>query len=550
MIFSSSLCFLTLLSLFGYSYIFKKLIKNTNQIILNQDIFFGIFLAIFLSLFFNFFFPLKYFSLPVLILGIIFFIVGYKKKIYQIKLRYHLIFIFLINFFSFYNGVNVDSPMYHLQLINWMTLHKINLGITNLEIRFGMNSSWHSFLALMNISTSYFSTKFYLSSIIFSIICYESISKKKNIFLNDIYLFLSISFLITYSFLHPFVNGPILNQLGNPEVDTVSMFLYIFVLYLYLRICESEGQNKNYLINLFVILIFLSISFKISNISLILLLISIIITNKSYKILNISNVLVLFATVFWFIKNFLISSCIIYPIKFTCLNTSWLNISDIERHAKIIQSFARDTRLRDKYMNFDYTLYSNDWFLPWVNDYFFNTAILKISSVLFLLSFFILSLSFFFSFLKKKIVKINYNVISVVIFFVFSIYIWFKVPEVRFGYGFIISLPCFFLACILNKFSNLNYLSSKNIMISIFVLLFLLSSKHFKEFEQEHLIQNNRNNSDYTNIVKIGSFEGTDIYHSTNSQCGDYLEICVNEKKNSYEIISKFNYRIFLSDIK
>ena len=80
MIFSSSLCFLTLLSLFGYSYIFKKLIKNKNQIILNQDIFFGIFLAIFLSLFFNFFFPLKYFSLPVLILGIIFFIVGYKKK--------------------------------------------------------------------------------------------------------------------------------------------------------------------------------------------------------------------------------------------------------------------------------------------------------------------------------------------------------------------------------------------------------------------------------------------------------------------------------------
>ena len=43
-------------------------------------------------------------------------------------------------------------PLYHLQTLNWIILNKINLGITNLNIRFGVNSSWHSFLALMNIS--------------------------------------------------------------------------------------------------------------------------------------------------------------------------------------------------------------------------------------------------------------------------------------------------------------------------------------------------------------------------------------------------------------
>ena len=553
MIFSTLFCFLTLVSLFGYSYLFKKFTNNhESTVILNQDIFFGIFTIIFLSLLLNFFLPLKYFSIPLFIFGIICFVIGYQKNLYRIKLHYYFIFILFINFISFYNGPNVDSPMYHLQTMNWMILHKINLGIANLNIRFGLNSSWHSFLALMNISNNYLSTKFYLSSVIFSIVCYEVASKKKSFSLSDVYLFLAISFLITYSFLHPFVNGPILNQLGNPENDTVAMLLYIFVLYFYLKINESSNQNKNYLINLFIILVFFSISVKISNASLIFLLILIIITNKNYKLFCISNVLVFFATAFWFLRSFLISGCLVYPIaiKALCVNTMWTNLFQADLHGKVIQSFARDTRLRDKYMNFDYTLNSNDWFLPWVNDYFLNTAILKISSLLFLFSFFILCLFFVYEYFKKGNVKINYNIIFISCFFLVSAYIWFKAPEVRFGSGFIISLPCFFLALIFHKFINLNYLSSRNVMICIFVLFFLLSMKHFRKFELKHLVQNNRNNSNYSNISKIGTFDGVEIYHSSNSQCGDFPKICVNTKKDSYKIISKFNYRIFLSDNK
>ena len=50
------------------------------------------------------------------------------------------------------------------------------------------------------------------------------------------------------------------------------------------------------------------------------------------------------------------------------------------------KSFSRDTRLRAKYNDFEHTIYSNDWFLPWVKDYLFNDAFLKLSIFIFLSS--------------------------------------------------------------------------------------------------------------------------------------------------------------------
>ena len=48
--------------------------------------------------------------------------------------------------------MNVDSPMYHLQVIKWLSFHKISFGLSNLEIRLGFNSSWHSLVALLDLS--------------------------------------------------------------------------------------------------------------------------------------------------------------------------------------------------------------------------------------------------------------------------------------------------------------------------------------------------------------------------------------------------------------
>lgn len=551
MFFSTIVCLIIFISTTGYAYLFKKIIYRDKTVeIFNHDIFLGVFFITFISFLINFFFPLKYFSIFIIIIGFVFFIYGFKNKIYQFKIFYYFVLLFLINFISFYNGPNVDSPMYHLQVVKWMNSEKINLGIINLEVLFALNSSWHSFLALMDISNKFVSAKYYLSSIIFSIIIYEIIYKKK-IQLSDVYLFLSISFLLTFSLIHPNVNGPILNHLGNPEVDIVAMFFYFYTLYFFLKLME-ENQKKNiiFLLNIFTILIFLSISIKLSNASLILLLIFIIIKNKNYKIFSFANFIVFAASISWFLKNFLISGCLIHPLKITCINTAWTNIALVDQDAKIIQSFARDTRLRDKYRDFDFFLESNDWFLPWFNDYFLNTSLLKISSILFLISFFTVIFLFFYRFFLKKNKKINHLTLLASSFFILSGYIWLKAPEIRFGSGFIISLPCFFIALAIYNLLKEKYLNFSKIKIATMVLLLLLSTKHFPSFKLEHLVQNNRNyNYNYnTDIIKIGTFNGVDIYQSTKWECGDFSKICVNRKKNNYKIINRLSYRIFLSD--
>jgi hypothetical protein len=429
-----------------------------------------------------------------------------------------------------------------------MILNKINLGITNLNIRFGVNSSWHSFIALMNISFSNISLKYYLSSIIFSILSYEIFFKKK-FESEDIFLFLSISFILTFALIHPFVNGPILNQLGNPEVDTVAMFLFIFSFYYFIKLYDNNFVDLNSSINIFVIIIFLAVTTKLSNISLIFLLFIIIYINKNYKIINISNIFVSITGLLWLFRSFLISGCFIFPIKSTCINTKWSDLEQTEFIANVIQSYTRDTRLRAKWTDFDHTIHSYDWFIPWFNDYFLNSSLLKISAILTILACLFLLTLFLCEILKmnnKKKFNINYF-ISILIFFLSSIYVWHKAPEIRFGSGIIISIPCFLLAIIISKFNPKKYLTHYKTFFIVMILFILVCFKHFQKFDIKHLIIINKGNSKYEYIERIADIDGTEIFQSLTSKCGDFPKICVNKKKKNYKITNKFGYRIFLN---
>ena len=64
----------------------------------------------------------------------------------------------------------------------------------------------------------------------------------------------------------------------------------------------------------------------------------------------------------------------------TCFETSWsIGIDQIEQYSKIIKSYARDTPERSKYSNFDYTINSFQWLIPWLKEYAFKNALLQIS---------------------------------------------------------------------------------------------------------------------------------------------------------------------------
>ena len=240
MILSTAFNFLIITNLIGYSYLFKNFSNNKDNEIHNLDLLYGLIICIFLSLFLNFILPLKFFFYLIILVGFFSFLNCLFKKKIKIKLFYYLLIIFIFIFIIYSHGENVDSPMYHHQIIKWLYNYKITLGLTNLEIRFGDNSLWFNFLSLFQFKFKEFNSIHTLNIIPFSILTYEVLKQKKT--LSYLFLTLSLSFLFFFSYLHPFQNGIILNHLHNPEVDTIGMVFFIFSFYLLLMFLEDKNK--------------------------------------------------------------------------------------------------------------------------------------------------------------------------------------------------------------------------------------------------------------------------------------------------------------------
>ena len=164
--------YLLIISIFGYSFIFKKILykkKFNNFEISNLDFFYGIIFIYFISLLFHFIVPLSKMTPIVIIFGITSFLYCLINKQLKISLIKYFLTVLIFSIIAYYGSDNVDSPLYHLQVINWLTDHKLVFGIANLEYRYGINYPWYSILGLLNIEYLGFSNKYYFSLIIFSL---------------------------------------------------------------------------------------------------------------------------------------------------------------------------------------------------------------------------------------------------------------------------------------------------------------------------------------------------------------------------------------------
>ena len=102
----------------GHSYLFKIVIlNNKDQFIKNLDFIYGIFFLIAVGIIFNFFLPLEKIKLLFSIIGILFFFISFFNKKIRINFLNLLFFLSIFSFFTYWNGNNVDSPVYHIQTI-------------------------------------------------------------------------------------------------------------------------------------------------------------------------------------------------------------------------------------------------------------------------------------------------------------------------------------------------------------------------------------------------------------------------------------------------
>ena len=547
MIFSTTFNILILLTIIGFSYILKYFINSKNVNIYNRDVLYGLFFIFFLSLLINFVFPLKYFLLPFIVVGATGFLLCIYKKRLKINLFIHFLILFFMAFITYRHGDNIDSPMYHMQIIKWLSLEKVVFGLSNLELRFGINSLWFSFLSLFQFQLNEFNSIYILNFLPFSILFYEALETKKKNF-SYIFLTLSISFLIFFSYLHPFANGIILNHLHNPEIDTVAMVFFIYCFYLFLKFQEEKNIDNFRLIVLSAIICFYT---KISYMAV--LVFPILVTIMHYKmdlkkiLINKLNLLILSSGVFWSLKSFINSGCLVFPVKLTCFNTSWSpDVNKIDKYSKIVKSFARDTRERLRYTDFEHTIYSFDWFVPWFKDYVVNTAMLKISALIIIISIFFI----FFSYLLKLNQNIdidkrkNYLLCLLALFL--NLAVWFQAPEIRFGWGTIIATACFFLSISLFYNKYFERLSIKNIKFLTILIFGLIIYDNQQNLKIEKIITPYGKNFVYSKITKFANYNGFDFYVSNNWMCYDFKQICVNSIEERYNPKRINGYLFFL----
>ena len=537
---------LLLIAVFGYAFLYKFFLLKKKENLENVDFFYGLIFLLFLALILNLFKPLNLFTVILYLIGVISFIFAIVKNKININLLKYFLIISIFTFIAFYNNNNIDSPMYHLQTIKWMNLYKATFGLANLEIRFGMNSSWQSIIALMDLNFNEFSSKYYFNSLIVSVLVYEASIYSKSLDRNKIFLLASVLLLLFFSFLHPFNNGIILNHLGNPERDIFAMTCYIFIFYLLIKNYETNFRNNN-LINLLIISIVLCVTSRISTIGILMIPIIYIFFKKKINLINFTNIFAFVVGCLWLFRNFILSGCFVFPVKNTCLNTDWtISMLEMDHMIKEAMGLTRDAPFKTRHADYDYTINSLDWLGPWFKHYFLSTSLIQIGLILIVFSLIFIILS------KNKIDKKDKKFWSILFLPVFLNFIlWFKAPEIRYVWGNLIILPCFLIVIAIfcnKKILKLINENKKYVISSIYISLLMLSYKNFDKFRYDDLFKISNKNFGYSNIIQVGVYNGYTIYRSKNWQCADFKNICINKEKSNYRIKDYKNYLFFLNN--
>ena len=537
MIFNFILLSIIFLSLIGWGSIYK-LIFYKEEKFYNKDFFYGLFFVSTILLLLNFFIPLKYAFFPINVIGIFFSLKLIYNKNCTLKLPVLGIIALFFCFISAHNPIQIDANLYHMQTLKWISEYKISFGLVNLEERLGVNSLWHIFVSLFNISSNI--QLIYLINIIPLTILFNEVSEnfiKKNFNLPSLFLYFSFSFILFFSLVHPFNNGQILNHLGTPENDIAAMSAMLFSIYLFLLNLQKFDRGLFHLTNIVAVL---SVLFKLSHIYLLLLVfINFYIFRKKIKILDKLNYLIIFLGFLWLLRNFILSACIIYPLSKSCFfNLSWsLPKNDLITFEIITKAFNRDTPLRNKWFDLDYTINSFEWFLPWFKTYFMQTsffyfvfATLSFSVALYIFNKLVLN----FKFKNKKKLTILYFLLI----FIFPI-IWLQSPELRYAYGAFISIACLPLAI---NFNFKYYYKLINLSKYLFILLPILLI--YKNIDNVNLYDKKLNREfTYGNIKFYKKIDGYDVY--TSVLCKNIKEICVTFSDREYKIKKKYGYFFF-----
>ena len=467
----------------GYGKSFCKYF-NINCSSLSLEIIFGCFFLGSLGLVINFFFPINLIIANIiLIIGVFLFIYYYKDIEKEIK---YLIIITLIAFITgIYETSNrPDAGLYHLPYISNLNENKIILGLNNLHSRYGFTSFLQYISSVFNNSLFLEKAIFFPNLILYasSLIYFFRLTTNSKISneLKILALFFGISIAIDMNRFSEF---------GNDE--NAHMLFFVFITNFIIYFTKNNLVSKDYAKIIIALSLFLFMT-KVTYSILILLVIYIIFKSfKTFKFFDKLNIFLFIIFCLWILKNFFISSCLIYPIDITCFNNlSWSNNFSVEESlsAKAWAKGYPDSKVKYEFANY---ISNFEWVSTWVQNHFI--FILKKIAVIFVIFIFI----FFYISWKGKSFKASKGFKIIFYFnFIFCLIWFFNFPVYRFGSGILISTIVITFIYFQKNFSLTNF--SKIIRIVIPLLVLLIFSKNIDRIIDKTI--NNKFDNPWINI--------------------------------------------------
>ena len=341
-----------------------------------------------------------------------------------------------------------DAGLYHLPYISILNNEKIIFGLSNFHFRYGHISIIQYTSAIFN--NYIFSTNgiVFPAALFYAGIILNFISQVKIYLENKNYNF-HLFFLISVT-IYIFGKMSRYAEFGN---DIPAHLLFFFLLSEILR--NNLNHKLSEIRNFFLLGIFIFMNKIFLILSIIFPLIFISKNNCKKIFFNGKN---LFTSIFFFIwitKSIIVSGCVLYPIKSTCINNlSWTDINTVEIVSAEGEAWAKGwpdySKIKSKISHLNYNKDFN-WLKTWID---FNSD----RSFKILLFYSIILIFIGFLFYKKNnnsnsLKKIHYKKIQLIILILLiGISIWFlKSPNYRFGTGYIIGLMSIFFSIIISK---------------------------------------------------------------------------------------------------
>jgi hypothetical protein len=535
-------------TLYSYGYFSSKIFEKETDIFLK--ILIGYTFVGTITLISHFFYKINNeFSFFIIFLSLVIF---YLKKKLLFKKEFFIFFLLLIFLSPLFFGFSdhpIDTNMYHHPYVSYLKSEKIIIGIANIEFRFGHISFLQYVQAaltndyLHNSSLASINIIFYIA---FILSIYQKINLEKKFSL----IFL-IQILVSCFILIKFARY---REFGNDLIPLL-VALYFFI-WIFEEISKKKTKSKT-LYNLGLPFMAFMFAHKIS-FTFVVFIFFIFFRNKTYRFWKNYNkyyfIFFLVFFIFWLLKNYFHTSCLAYPVEFTCIPNLIFQLngmSDPFNASYLSEIWAKGFIDHPNWQNINLEIFVQgfNWVPTWINNHFIK--ILEIISplvILIILSSIGLYLNKSYITKKKFSFKNNTNYFYLLIYVFFGLFLWFyNAPVFRYGSFYIIAFIIILYVLSINFFLKIKGFSNLRYFKNIFILCLV-----FFVFKNINRIYKSDNyffpKTAVVNIEKEFdkiNFDGLILSRPNNLGVCYYTKfICSHELPNQIKVKSINNYYI------